>query len=311
MVSAMDVSKLPLLVTLDVLLRERSVRETGRVLGLSPSSVSRHLGQLRALLDDPLLVRVGNVMVPTERAQAVSAELAPRLRDLGRLLTTRPAFEPSTAQTRFVVATSDATLPTFMPTLLDRLAATAPGVTLQLTSSVGSAEGPGQSLASGVLDLYLGPPLGPAEGLFQKKLFDLRFVCVARRGHPGIGEALDLDSFCRLRHAIVSSRFPSKSWVDEALARLGRTRSVVLTSPYFLGTAHAVAATDLVATLPEGPARAVAQALNLAIFDVPVALSPVPFLMQWHERTRHAADHAWLRETVEAAASDGDRRPAP
>lgn len=45
----MDVSKQPLLVTLDVNAHESGDLETGRVLGLSSSSVSRHRGPLRGL----------------------------------------------------------------------------------------------------------------------------------------------------------------------------------------------------------------------------------------------------------------------
>ncbi|MFZ4738993.1 MAG: helix-turn-helix domain-containing protein [Bradymonadia bacterium] len=48
----MDITKLPLLATLEVLLRERSVRETARLLGVSPSTVSRHLAQLRELVGE-------------------------------------------------------------------------------------------------------------------------------------------------------------------------------------------------------------------------------------------------------------------
>lgn len=77
----MDITKLPLLATLEVLLRERSVRETARLLGVSPSTVSRHLAQLRELVGDPLFVRSGNLMLPTDRARDLSVQLTPRLRE--------------------------------------------------------------------------------------------------------------------------------------------------------------------------------------------------------------------------------------
>ena len=89
---SMDITKLPLLATLEVLLRERSVRETARLLGVSPSTVSRHLAQLRELVGDPLFVRSGNLMLPTDRARDLSVRLTPRLRELGRLLVTTPVF---------------------------------------------------------------------------------------------------------------------------------------------------------------------------------------------------------------------------
>jgi DNA-binding transcriptional LysR family regulator len=296
-----DVTKLPLLATLEVLLREQSVRETARVLGVAPSTVSRHLGQLRTLVGDSLFVRSGNVMMPTDRARALSAELTPRILELGRLLTNAPQFEPTTARIRFVVAVADAVMPTFVPALLERFAAEAPQVTLQLVSTSMPTEGLAQSVTTGAIDLYLGPPIGLTDGVVRKKLFDAGFVCVARKEHPGIGETLDLDTYCRLRHILVSSRFPAKSWVDEALEQMGRSRRVVLTAPYFLGAAHLAARTDLVATLPERPAVALARALDLQLFAMPFELPQVPFFMQWHDRQRDAPAHAWLRAAVESA----------
>ncbi|MES1210492.1 MAG: LysR family transcriptional regulator, partial [Pseudomonadota bacterium] len=63
---------LNLLPVLDALLTERSVSRAGARLGLSQPAVSNALGQLRALVGDPLLVRRANGMIPTERALALA-----------------------------------------------------------------------------------------------------------------------------------------------------------------------------------------------------------------------------------------------
>jgi len=307
----MDITKLPLLATLEVLLRERSVRETARLLGVSPSTVSRHLAQLRELVGDPLFVRSGNLMLPTDRARDLSVQLTPRLRELGRLLSTTPVFEPALATTQFVVSVADAVMPTFVPALLDAIALSAPGVTVHFVPTSGPPEGLSQALATGSVDLYMGPPIGASEGVMRKKLFDAGFACIARRGNPRWteGAPLDLDTFCRLRHILVSSRFPPKSWVDEALEAQGRSRQVALTTPYFLGAAHIAAATDLVATLPERPAQVLASALGLRLAPVPLALPRIQFFMQWHERHRGSPEHAWLRQLVDAAVSQSGAEP--
>jgi DNA-binding transcriptional LysR family regulator len=57
---------LNLLVTLDVLLAEGSVARAAQRLRLSPSAMSRALARLRATTGDPLLVRAGRALVPTE-----------------------------------------------------------------------------------------------------------------------------------------------------------------------------------------------------------------------------------------------------
>ena len=69
---------LNLLVVLDVLLRKRSVSAAAGELNLIPSAVSHALGRLRKLFDDELLVRDGQRIRPTHRAEG-SVEFLPRL----------------------------------------------------------------------------------------------------------------------------------------------------------------------------------------------------------------------------------------
>ena len=69
---------LNLLVYLEVLLRERNVTQAANQLGLSQPAMSNGLRRLRALFDDPLLVRTSEGMTPTERA----LELEPLVKEI-------------------------------------------------------------------------------------------------------------------------------------------------------------------------------------------------------------------------------------
>ena len=60
--SAVDLN---LLLMLDTVLAERSVVRAARRLHVTPSAVSNGLARLRAVLDDPLLIRSGRGVVPT------------------------------------------------------------------------------------------------------------------------------------------------------------------------------------------------------------------------------------------------------
>ena len=76
-VSSMDpVIDANLAVALDALLAENSVTRAAERLHTSPAAMSRTLGRLRRILQDPLLVRAGQTMVPTPRAQALREEAA-------------------------------------------------------------------------------------------------------------------------------------------------------------------------------------------------------------------------------------------
>lgn len=87
---------LNLLKVLDALLRERSPVRAGQAIGLSQPAVSAALSRLRAAFGDPLLVREGRSMQPTEFALNLAGPLADMLEDMSRLLTPM-AFDPARA----------------------------------------------------------------------------------------------------------------------------------------------------------------------------------------------------------------------
>jgi DNA-binding transcriptional LysR family regulator len=88
--SRMPDADLNLLTALNALLTEGSVAGAARTLGLSASAMSRTLGRLRAATGDPLLVRAGRGLVPTQHAAA----LRERVRDLAQEVRAvlQPAF---------------------------------------------------------------------------------------------------------------------------------------------------------------------------------------------------------------------------
>jgi len=121
---------LNLLVTLDVLLAERSVARAAQRLRLSPSAMSRALTRLRETTGDPLLVRAGRGLVPTPRA----LELRERVSQLvqGGEAVLRPAEKLNLKQLvrTFTLRTSDGFVENFGPDLVARIGDEAPGVRL-------------------------------------------------------------------------------------------------------------------------------------------------------------------------------------
>lgn len=126
---------LNLLVALDALLDERSVSGAAKRTRVTPSAMSHSLAELRALLDDPLLVRSGRAMVLTPRAEALGPPLRTLLLDTKRLLAGGTTFDPATAERRFVIAAPDFLATLLLPPLLRAIALEAPGIALEIVPS--------------------------------------------------------------------------------------------------------------------------------------------------------------------------------
>src|SRR5690606_15536094 len=82
---------------LRALLAHNSVSRAAVALGQSQPAVSATLKKLRAAIGDPLLVRSGAAMVPTERAQAIAGTLDTILAGFDTLTAPPPPFDPATA----------------------------------------------------------------------------------------------------------------------------------------------------------------------------------------------------------------------
>ena len=145
---------------------------------------------------------------------------------------------------------------------------------------------------------------GESGSLRHSRLYDTRYVCVMRRGHPLAEQALTLDAYCEAHHLLVSFSGRPHGYVDLMLAGLGRQRRIVLTVNQFFTAGRVVTQSDLLTVLPEHFVAATGYRDELATCELPLAMAPVHVAMLWH--LRHDADpaHRWLREQLQAAAAD-------
>ena len=119
-----------LAVALDALLTEQSVTRAAARLHTSPAAMSRTLARLRRVLHDPLLVRAGQAMVPTPRAEALRDEAAAVVRRLAALLTPGGGIDPVALRRTFTVQASDLVGAALAPGLRELARHQAPGVSL-------------------------------------------------------------------------------------------------------------------------------------------------------------------------------------
>ena len=102
-----DKIDLHLIRVLHTVLTERSVSRAALRLGMYQPAVSASLKRLRELAGDPLLVRSGSGMVPTDAGLRMIEPSASILRAAEMLFSDARGFDPQTATCTFRVAASD------------------------------------------------------------------------------------------------------------------------------------------------------------------------------------------------------------
>lgn len=288
---------LNLLVTLDALLAERNVTRAAQRLNFSQPAVSVQLAKLRDFFGDPLLLPGPRGMRPTARAEALREPLRQALEAVNGAVSPAKPFNPAEATHAWRVAATDYGESTIVLPALNGLRAVAPAARLAVVEMMPTRIA--RQAEQGEIDLAFHTTAGSPPSLRRRTLFKERYVLVGRAGHPRLQRKPSMKQFCQLEHVIVSPDGGGFLGVtDEALAKVGMARKVVLSVPHFLFVRSVLASTDLVAMLPE---RLVRDNRDVKVVEAPVEVPGYEMSMLWHERAHRDPAHQWLREFIIAS----------
>ena len=307
---------LNLLRLFDMVMAEGSLARAAAELAITQPAASHALKRLHAAVGEPLFVRSTAGMKPTPRAQALWPQVREALAGLRQALAPS-VFDPQASGASFRIAMADATAALLAPplvALIEAQRAMASVRVLPLTT-----RDPRRLLQQGEADLAIGhfPQAlasilaeGANSGLRQWRLYETRYVCVMRSGHPLSRGPLTLDAYCQAHHLQVSFSGRPHGQVDQALAALGRQRHTVLTVNQFFTAGRVVAQSDLLTVLPLSFVPATGYADALATQALPMELPPVSVHMLWPVRQDLDPGHRWLREQLRSAAWRAPQGPA-
>lgn len=188
---------LNLLVALEALIEEGSVSKAAERLFITQSAMSKTLGRLRELFDDPLFIRRGAGMVPTPRAEQLRAQL-PRVLLAVQEMLTPLKFDPRSYSGQFNLLIHGHMGLWLMPLLLQRLGEVAPHIRLSALTRV---DKPFDALDSGKLDFILQAELHSYPS--NLRLTTLGYappLLLARKGHPLEGVQLTWEEVLSYPH---------------------------------------------------------------------------------------------------------------
>jgi DNA-binding transcriptional LysR family regulator len=153
----------------DALERNGNLGEAAEDIGLTQSAASHALSRLREELQDPIFVRTSEGMRPTPYGIRLARSVRDALESLRAGLDRHAEFEPKTSTRTFNVIMSDVSQMLYLPRLLPKLYAEAPGVTLRVRAL--PAKAPHLILESGEVDLAVGAFSRLIAGCRQKRLY--------------------------------------------------------------------------------------------------------------------------------------------
>jgi len=283
------------LVIFDALMSERSVSRAAANMGVSGSAVSHVLRRLRPILNDELIRRTPQGMVPTQRALEFWAYVRDGLQQIQRGFEQQLSFDPKTSERTFRLKISDYLVACILPRLSVRVRAEAPGTTLivehLLPGDRNAIYEPGEIQIRVCAGAW-------GQAYDQERVLRDRFLVVMRRGHPATDQEMTEELFLSLPFLKVSSAVIGAQVIDDELARMGVSRWVSLTIPSLAAVIPIVVHSDLCALLPDQWIKLHDELRNLHTEPLPMPQTGFTVDVIWQKKDDADAGHRWLRELI-------------
>ena len=285
---------LNLLTIFDAIMSEGSITRAALRLGMTQPALSNALTRLRRMVNDPLFVRTGNRIVPTERAMALAGPIRQALEITEQALGANPSAEEDGSSARcFTLALGDAGEAVVLPAAFAKLKRDGKRpVRLTLRRH---APDPATDLKRGTIDLaWLSEP-PPTREISTEPVMKDEIVCVM--AGMAAKKRMTRDFFFALDHAALANADHERQ-----LDKNGRKRRIAIEFAHHGPLAALVAETELAATMPRRIAEHYAALHDLAIMPLPFDMPDVLIHQAWPRALDRDREHRRLRNALKAAA---------
>ena len=270
-----------------------SVSRTAEIFDLNQSTISHTIDKLRGAVKDPLFVKSGRGITPTEKALALLPRVQRILAEFEGLLTPGE-YDPAHDSRPVTIAIPTPALLEDMKMMRARLLAASPGRVLSIRRLL-PRERVTELLTEEDVDLVVAMsgfryPNTLNHCPYGADSFAV-FYDPACRDAPRT-----VEEYCDAPHGLVSIGGRLKSDVDRVLAEMGLRRKIALSSPTASMLGDFIKGTDVIITMPSRLAKTSYH--DLSHCPPPLPLGGVTYDLVWHRRYEHSGRNIWLREML-------------
>lgn len=270
-----------------------SVSRTAELFELNQSTISHTLDKMRAALGDPLFVKAGRCITPSEKALAILPRVQQILADIEGLVAPEK-YDVSLDSRPIAIAISTPALLNEMKGLQSSLALNVPHTRLEIKR--------------------LAPRSRIVEMLTQNEcelaIAVSGFRYPATLNHCAFGTeelVVYFDPSCRdpirttedysnARHGVVNYGGSVKSEIERALSLLGVKREVSLVAPTASMLGALIQSTDIIATMPRRLSDETYRGLSYV--SLPFTVPSIDYDLVWHRRYENSGRNLWLRKLI-------------
>ena len=270
----------------------KSVSLAADHLEMSQPTVSNILNKIRQHYNDPLFLRIGNEMVPTELSKQLFPLVSEALNKVEIINNFTIDFDQATSQQQFSLAMTDVSHLVLLPKISQYLKKHAPHIRLNIRPITSETS---YQMANGEIDLALGFLPQLENGFYQQQLFEQYYVVIAAKDHPRLtGDSISTAQYLAESHIDIDAGM-GHYHIENELLNLELKRDILMRLPSYLGVGLVVQETDAIATVPYYLSEVLLSRGNLKIFNAPIAFPRYGVKQYWHMSYHHKTSHQWLR----------------
>lgn len=291
---------LNLLVTLEVLIEERSVSLAAQRMFVTQSAMSKTLNRLRLLFGDELLIRSPAGMNPTPFAKALRPQLVTALSEASKLFRDE-TLAPAQFDHEFSMFLYEGLALNLLPKLLKEVREEAPRVRCKTVSTISDHIG---ELSKGRLDfsMHIRHPYYP-DSYSVHSLGSREGAILVPKGHPLTMASAPFEQL--KNYPMVSLTLPDIDDFRSDRDMGGLSQSLMMDVEYAVETTHPFTALELVKSLGGF------MYVSLLLLNVPAfadQLTPIglpedetwhpDYVLVMHKQLENSAAHCWMRDKI-------------
>ena len=295
---------LNLLKVLHALIEERNVTRAGTRIGRSQPAMSNALNRLRAMFNDPLLVRGSGGLQLTPRAESLKDPVSAILDSIEECLIADLEFAPGKAHGLYRIAAPDYISLPLMPKLTGHLAKVAPGMDIHVITE--DRDLALEALDKNRADVALGNFTAIKNSIRSHHLFDEDFVCLFRKGHPILEQEFNTGTLLSYPHLLVSASGERTGIFDDILERGNPKRRIAVSVSHFLLAPYQLEESNMIGVFTRRVSATLQQSFKLEERELPLDLPGFEASMAWHLRSDRDPAMTWLREQIKLLCATYD-----
>ena len=292
-ISELELNQLRLL---QLIFETKNLTRAGERAGLTQSAVSHALKKMRHSFNDALVIRQGNTLVLTPRAETLEVQLTRWLNDFELNILNHEHFDPLSSKRVFYIATSDLVEQVLAPKLAAALRDTAPEI--QIIYRKLDKRGFANQIESNEVDFVISVADSTHPALMVKTLYKDDFISAARTHHPIFKGKLNAKTFCAYPHILAGTGRENRGMVDIELEKLGLVRHIKIKVANFSSAPYALESSDCIFTAPRKFISSVKDKFDIESFETPVSLASYAMKMYWNIKNKDDEANRWMREQI-------------